>query len=135
MTMAELERMRYLIDNLPDLGWDAEKALASATQITSHITGMPRGGGGNHQEDAAISYALSIEAYRKGFEELQGYRDRLIKLIKRLPDINDQGCMEARYIRGDRVKDIADKLKYHENSVYYHLTRGESEVTRMDESL
>lgn len=134
-TFSELLRMRELIDKLPDIQWEGEKALARATQITANITGMPRGGGGNHQESANIAYAAAVESYHGALDELEAYRKRLAPLIDRLDDINDQGCMRMRYIHGLRIKEIAVTLNYADTSVYYHLNRGEREVVRMKETL
>lgn len=127
--MVDLKRMRYLINTIPDVLWIAERRMASATRITSYISGMPRGGGGgNHQEDANIAYADAMEAYREVLNELRSMQDELEPMIERLADHNEKGAMRMRYLMGHKIAEISEALECDPKTIYNYLTRAESRI-------
>ena len=128
--MINFIRMRKLMRELPDIEWDLERLSANATRITSHITGMPRGGGGNRQEDVAIALADATDAYRAALDELAEMRAELEPMIDLLDDINDQGVMRMRYIKGYKPDEIAVILEMSRRGVYYHLSHSERIINR-----
>lgn len=127
--MVNLRRMRYLINTIPDVLWTAERRMASATRLTTAITGMPKnGGGGNRQEDANIAYADAMEAYREVLRELKSMQDELEPMIERLEDHNEKGAMRMRYLMGHKIAEIAEALDCDPKTVYNYLTRAESKI-------
>lgn len=130
--MVDLKRMRYLINTIPDALWVAERRMASATRVTSNITGMPRGGGGaNRQEDANVAYADAVDAYRDALSELKAMQDELSPLIEKLENLNEKGIMEMRYMKGHSPTKIAETLHYSDRMVFYYLERAEQNVMQM----
>ncbi len=135
MRMIDLVRMRLLMSRLPRMLWDAERKMANAERITPSITGMPRGGSGNRQEDANVAYADAMDAYREAFAELEQMRKELEPLISRIEDVDVRAVMRLRYIHGYRPAEIPGVIYKSERSTYYYLTRGEHEINHMIESL
>lgn len=127
--MVDLKRMRYLINTIPDALWVAERRMASATRVTSNITGMPRGGGGaNRQEDANVAYADAMAAYREVLGELQSMQDELEPMIEKLEDHNEKGAMRMRYLMGHKIAEISEALDCDPKTIYNYLTRAESRI-------
>ena len=132
--MIDFIRMRKLMRELPNIEWDIARLNANATRVTSYITGMPRGGGGNHQEDANIALADATDAYRAALRELEEMREELEPMIDLLDDINDQGVMRMRYIKGYRPEEIAVILEMSRSGVYYHLNHSERAINRAQQN-
>lgn len=129
--MIDFRRMRIMINSLQETIWNLERMEANATRITSNITGMPRGGSGNRQEDAMIALADAREAYREAFGALQAMRDELEPLIDTLlEDPDERAVMRLRYIKGYRPSSISTMLFKSERSVYYYLNRAEHKIAR-----
>lgn len=133
--MIDFVRMRKLMHDLPDIEWDLARLNANATRITSYITGMPRGGGGNRREDAAIALADATDVYRAALNELEAMRVELDPMIDMLDDINDRGVMRMRYIKGYRPEEIAVILEMSRRGVYYHLSHSERIIERSQKKL
>ena len=133
--MIDFIRMRKLMRDLPNIEWDLARLNANATRVTSYITGMPRSGGGNHQEDAYIALADATDAYRAALTELEEMREELDPMIDMLDDINDQGIMRMRYIKGYRPDEIAAILEMTRRNVYYHLSHSERIINRGKQNL
>ena len=133
--MIDFVRMRKLMHDLPDIEWDLARLNANATRITSYITGMPRGGSGNRQEDAAIALADATDVYRAALNELEAMRAELDPMIDMLDDINDRGVMRMRYIKGYRPEEIAVILEMSRRGVYYHLLHSERIIEKNKKKL
>lgn len=116
------------MDKLPRIEWDLERLEANATRTTANVTGMPRGGGGNRQEEANIALADATEAYREALEELEALRAQLRPIVDALTDINEKAIMRMRYLDGYYPKEIAAIIKRTNRSVYYSLERAERKV-------
>ena len=70
--MINLTRMQTLIGVERRLHFRREKILASATRVTTVLTGMPRGSGGHDQvADGAIQVDEVKRAYRETLGELE----------------------------------------------------------------
>ena len=130
--MVNLNRMRTLIGLERRLKFDRLKKLASATKITTVITGMPRGSGNHSQvEEGAIELADVEEAYREVLDELKQERAELGELLKSLDNPDDIGVMRLRYIDGYRLQDIPEAVNLSERAMYYHLAGAERKLARM----
>lgn len=130
--MVDLKRMRALINRLPRELWMSEKALASATKMTSMITGMPRGGSsGNLQEERYIAYAEARDAYREVLQELSDMRNELEPMIDLLEDPDEKAAMRLRYLDGLRPAQIADRIFRTERCVFSYLKKAERHVIAM----
>jgi len=126
--MIDFRRMRWLMGKLDRIKWDVERKEANATRITSVITGMPRGGGGNRQEDAYVILADVLDAYREAIQELDDMRGELIPLIDSLPDPDGRAVMRMRYLDGYHPDEIATAIRRDVRSVYRYLKRSERQI-------
>ena len=133
MTERDFFRMRWLIRRLPKLQWDIARKQATATKVTTVITGMPRGGGENRQEDAVIRLAIARDAYREALDELEAMREQLSPMIDRLEDPDEKAAMRMRYLHGLSPEEIAETIHRTDRSVYIYLSRAERKITRMEE--
>ena len=130
--MVNLTRMRVLISYERRLRFKYQKKLASATKVTTQLTGMPRGSGNHSQvEDGAIELAEVEEAYRELLDELKGMRDELAKLLKCLDNPDDIGIMRLRYIDGMDLMAIPAAVNLSERAMFYHLSGAERKLIRM----
>jgi len=132
MTERDFFRMRWLIRRLPKLQWDIARKQATATKVTTVITGMPRGGGENRQEDAMIMLAIARDAYREAIEELEAMREQLSPKIDRLEDPDEKAAMRMRYLHGLSPEEIAQTIHRTDRSVYVYLNRAERRIIRME---
>lgn len=132
--MINFYRMRYLMDRVPKLLWDTERAEANATRITSNITGMPKGGSMNRQEDSYITLAEVRDAYREANEELTTMLAELMPQIDALDDVDEKAVMRLRYLQGRKPDEIAIMLGKSRRGVYYFLTRAERKINRIQQN-
>lgn len=126
--MIDFKRMRWLINKLPKIRWSVELKAANATRITATITGMPRGGGGNRQENAYIALADATDAYHEALEELEAMRAELEPLVDALTDIDERAVMRMRYMKGYKPEEIAETIHRTDRSVYIYLKRAERKI-------
>ena len=126
--MIDFQRMRRLINMLPQIQWDVERKMANAERITSNITGMPRGGNGNRQEDAYIILADVVDAYHETLEELEQMRAELKPYVDRLANPHERAVMRMRYMDGHRPEKIALAIDRDVRSVYRYLKRAEKQI-------
>lgn len=126
--MIDFRRMRWLIGKLQRVQWDVERKMANATRITSVITGMPRGGGGNRQEEANVILADVLDAYQDAAAELESMRTELKPLVDALPDPDEKAIMILRYFDGYSPEDIPEMVKLSRATVYAHLNRAERKI-------
>jgi len=106
--------------------------LASATRITTHLTGLPRGSGNHSQvEIGAIELAEVEEAYREVLEELKDMRIELDKLLPALDNPDDIGVMRLRYIDGKDLRLIPEAINLSERAMFYHLAGAERKLIRL----
>ena len=130
--MVNLTRMRVLISYERRLRFKYQKKLASATKVTTQLTGMPRGSGNHSQvEDGAIELAEVEEAYRELFDELKAMRGELDHLLKNMDNPDDIGIMRLRYIEGMNLMDIPEAVNLSERAMFYHLSGAERKLIRM----
>lgn len=126
--MIDFRRMRWLISKLQRVQWDVERKMANATRITSVITGMPRGGSGNRQEEAYVILADVLDAYKDTMDELDTMRAELKPFIDALPDPDEKAIMILRYMDGYSPEEIPGMVKLSRASVYGHLKRAERKI-------
>lgn len=126
--MIDFRRFRWLINKLQRIQWDVERKEAAATRITTNITGMPRGGGGNRQEEAYVILADVLDAYRESLAELDAMRAELKPFVDALTDPDERAVMRMRYMDGYAPSAIAAGIHLDERSVYRYLTRAERKV-------
>lgn len=126
--MIDFRRMRWLISKLQRVQWDVERKTANATRITSVITGMPRGGSGNRQEEAYVILADVLDAYKDTMDELDTMRAELKPFIDALPDPDEKAIMILRYMDGYSPEEIPGMVKLSRASVYAHLNRAERKI-------
>lgn len=126
--MIDFRRMRWLISKLQRVQWDVEQKTANATRITTNITGMPRGGGGNRQETALIILADVLDAYQDTRNELEAMRSELRPLLDALPDPDEKAIMRLRYMDGYSPEEIPAMVKLSRASVYAHIKRAERKI-------
>lgn len=132
--MFDLARMRQLNARYLDLYFRVEQAEANATRITSNITGMPRGGSGNRQEDAMVNYVDVKDAYRTVLAELDCMRAQLSPALDRLPE-EEAGIMRLRYMYGHTIGEITRMRGMSRATVYRYLKQAEGKVVQIIETL
>lgn len=133
--MIDLERMRYLINKLPMAQYKIDVAMCKATSTTTHLTGMPGGGGysGSKVERGYDMIELAREAYAELMAELTELRAQLLPMIDRLGDPLERACMRMRYIDGYSVREIAYRMVYSEQHIFRTLSNAEKKIAK-DES-
>lgn len=127
--MIDFKRMRWLINKLRHIQWEVEQKESNAMRVTSHITGMPRGGGTNKQEEAYIILADVLDAYHESLAELDNMRTELKPLIDILDDPDERAVMRMRYMNGYRPETIAIGIHVEERTVYRYLKLAEKKIT------
>lgn len=132
--MFDLARMRQLNVRYLDLYFRVEQAEANATRITSNITGMPRGGSGNRQEDAMVNYVDVKEAYRAVLAELESMRAQLAPALNKLSE-EEAGIMRLRYMYGHTIGEITRMRGMSRATVYRYLKQAEGKVVQIIETL
>jgi hypothetical protein len=127
--MVNLSRMRMLIGYERRIKFRYQKKLASATRITTQLTGMPRGSGNSSQvETGAIELAEVEEAYREVLDELKAMRAELEQLLPSLDNPDDIGIMRLRYLDGCNIRDIPAAVCLSERAMFYHLSGAERKL-------
>lgn len=127
--MVNLSRMRMLIGYERRIKFRYQKKLASATRITTQLTGMPRGSGNSSQvETGAIELAEVEEAYREVLDELRAMRAELEQLLPSLDNPDDIGIMRLRYLDGCNIRDIPAAVCLSERAMFYHLSGAERKL-------
>jgi len=127
--MVNLSRMRMLIGYERRIKFRYQKKLASATRITTQLTGMPRGSGNSSQvETGAIELAEVEEAYREVLDELKAMRVELEQLLPSLDNPDDIGIMRLRYLDGCNIRDIPAAVCLSERAMFYHLSGAERKL-------
>ena len=127
--MVNLSRMRMLIGYERRIKFRYQKKLASATRITTQLTGMPRGSGNSSQvETGAIELAEVEEAYREVLDELKAMRTELEQLLPSLDNPDDIGIMRLRYLDGCNIRDIPAAVCLSERAMFYHLSGAERKL-------
>lgn len=127
----DFQRMRYLIGKIPEARFRIEKARAKAEKMTSVITGMPHGSGGDHSpvEDGAIKIAELIAAYKEVVDELDGMREILNAYIDQLEDPDEKGIMRLRYMDGYTIPQIANATYKCDRRVQQILRSAEQKIS------
>lgn len=128
--MIDFERMRYLMQAMPDLLWKVSVAQANATRTTSTITGMPHGGGQNHQEDGYINLAEIRDVYREAEAELEGMRKELNALLENYEDPRGKAYLRYRYINGRTLAEIAEAEGRDRTTVFRIIKHAECCIMR-----
>ena len=124
-------RIRLLQKQEERLHWMIIKAEARATRITSHITGMPRGGGvGNKVESDVIEITMLRDKFTETSEELKARRAQLKKKIRWLRDPNVNLAIQLRYLHGAKIKDISETMYYSRRQILRYLKAGEQEIMK-----
>lgn len=127
--MIDFARMRELMQIIPRALWNVEQKNANATRITSVITGMPRGSGGeNRSDDAKIMLIEAKDAYREALSELEAMRTTLAPLITELESEDERGIMRLRYIHGRSISEIAGIIFAHPRTVRRKLEDAEHKI-------
>lgn len=130
--MVNLSRMRLLIGYERRLQLRYQKKLASATKITTQLTGMPRGSGNHSQVEAgAIELSEVEDAYREVITELQAMRTELEGMLQSLDNPDDIGIMRLRYITGRNPEEIYEEVNLSRRAMFYHLSGAERKLMQM----
>lgn len=129
-----LQRMRYLMNRLPMAQINVDRAMASATGCTQHMSDMPHGGGEPHSrvEDGALRLIEAKERLNSIRQELSDMRKQLRPLIDRLADPLEQTVMQMRYLEGMSVRRIAIHLSYSEQHIFRTIRAAEFHVSTME---
>lgn len=128
--MIDFKRMRDLMRAMPDLLWKVSVAQANASRVTSTITGMPHGGGQNHQEDGYIKLAEIREVYREAEAELEGMRKELETLLEAYDDARGKAYLRYRYINGRTIAEIAEAESKDPSTVFRIIQQAEWSIMR-----
>ena len=132
--MVDFKRIELLQNQERKFALMVIKADARAKKVTSVITGMPRGGSSNNsQEDRMIELVAIKEIYNDVSNELKRRRDELETLIRFLDDPNENLAIQLRYLRGNTVGGVCEKMNYSETQVRRFLRRGEANINRSAE--
>lgn len=132
--MIDFKRLRWIMKHIPDAAWEIEKKEAAATRITSVLTGMPRGDGGNHQEEKYISLIETKDAYREILSEFDAILAELTPMINDLEDPTEKAFMRLRYLYGHKPETIAARYHYSRSSVFAYLTRAERRIAKQSQN-
>ena len=131
--MVNLYRMRMLMSRKTvKILWRIEQEQARATKITTVLTGMPRGGGGGHDQvaDGAVRLTELKEAYGEAIAELEQMQEELRPLIDTLENTDLRASMRLRYLKGYKPEEIADAISLADRTIYRYLLRAENELCR-----
>ena len=131
--MVNLTTMQILIQREQRLKRKQVRAYENATNITTVLTGMPRGGSGNQSqvENGAIELAEVENAYREVFFSLEKMRKELDELLVNLEDPDDIGIMRLRYIEGHHPEEILEMVNLSRRAMFYHLSGAERKLMQM----
>lgn len=129
--MIDFEHMSKLIDSIiPKLEFDIDRERSSAEKMTTVITGMPHGSGGNRSvvEDGAIKISELMDAYRESLSELESMSNAIAPIVDQIDDVNIRAVMRMRYNQFHSIDQVAEGTKYSIRHVYRLLEKGESFV-------
>lgn len=98
----ELRRKMKAADNLRE----------RATDTSVHITDMPRGGGGNKQEQLRVEMVAAQESARETEQELREMLHPLRLKLRRLKKWQYKSAIRKRYIDGKTVGQVAVEIGY-----------------------
>lgn len=98
----EISRRSAAVDNLRE----------RATDISVKLTDMPRGGGGNRQEQVRIDLVAAQEAVMEAEAELQEMLEPLRLKMKQLKKWQYVEVIQKRYIEGKPVWMVASEIGY-----------------------
>ena len=130
--MVNLTKMRTLISIENRIGEKRARVFSKATKITTSITGMPHGGGNVSKVEAgAIELAEIDDAYAEVYSDLSSMRAELSPLIGSLSNPDDIAALRYRYIIGVPLRDIPGMMCVSERAMFYHLSSGEHQLSRL----
>ena len=91
----------------------ADSLREQATNISVHITGMPRGGaGGNQQERIRIDMVAAQEAAADAQRELEEMLKPLTLTIRCLSKWQHVEVIRKRYMEGKTIMKVAEEIGY-----------------------
>lgn len=119
MKLADFERIPELRKLMEFELNEVENCHEKATSITSRITGMPNGKGGNSSkvENAVVQAETHYARYCKYCDELREIFDRLKKEGKKLSECQWK-TVEMYYVQNMRVGKIAQEMELTERHVF-----------------
>ena len=118
MTYDDFRRIPELRKNISAELMAVENAREQATSITSHITGMPRGGGGGSQiENAVIRADVHYGKYCELVGELREIYVRLMKEYIKL-NVNERTVIDMFYPQERKIAEIARAMELTERQVF-----------------
>lgn len=134
--MIDFQKMRKLINRLPEERFNVTRARARAEKITTTITGMPRGSStGKQVEDGAILIMLAEEKLEATKYELKEMRNELKPIIKELEKDTEREVIILRYLKGWNARKIAFSMGYSEPWVFKELRAAEKNINAIHEEM
>ena len=138
--MINFVRMRKLIKAEEQTRWALEKAKSRAEKITISISKSGGGGEsfrkGSRVEEGAIAISVLREEYQRISDELEGQREELKGLMKKIRTEKyrlEKLCLKMRYLKGLRARTIAEALNYSEPYIFEKLGSGERLISGLQE--
>lgn len=126
-----LRRLRYLNNRHIMAVMNYQRAMSRATSATRPISGMP--GSGNKSaglDDAVVRVAETEETLRAIEEEQCQLREWLRPRLAAIEKDNVRRVMELRYMEGQTVQEISQRVAYSREHTYRLLHEGEQAVTQ-----
>lgn len=128
--------IRKLIDRIPAIKFKMAQERSKAEKMTSVVTGMPHGSGGDRSpvEESAIKLADMEEAYAEILRELDEIREALDPLIDGIEGlepkhVEQRAMMRLRYIDGYSIPQIANATNRCERRVQQILRDAEKKIS------
>lgn len=93
-----------------------------ATDISVKYSDMPRGGGGNTQEDIRITLADTREEYLTAKAELESMRRELTESLACLSKWQHKDVIKKRYLEGKTIDQVGLEMGYERAQINRHLS-------------
>ena len=107
--LKQYEQMSIRINRLNER---IQQLESTSEKVTSIITDMPRGGGGNGKEDIYILLADTKAEYISEIKEAEQVKQDIYKLIDKIADERLKRLLELKYVGLKRWEDICYTLNY-----------------------
>lgn len=126
---------RRQMDRIPIAKFNLEKARARATSTTMQITDMPKGGGGNDKMARNVENIIRAkENLAALMQTVDALRDSIRPYITKLDKPLQRLSMSMRYLEGYSVRDIAFRLNYSEQHIFYTIKSCEQLINQQMET-
>lgn len=109
----------------------ADKMRERATDISVHLSDMPRGAGGNSQEKIRIEMIAAHEAVIETEKELKELIKPLRLKLRTVKKWQYKDAIRKRYIDGKTIQETADEIGYEIRQTKRFISEGRKLINRL----